>query len=298
MGSGKVPGGSNIYLNSPGGDLAAGIALGRLFRKGEMVVEIGRPFVHGQKEDPFLPAEICVSACAYAYFGGLYRFAPRGDRQFGIHQFYMSDTHVGDVGAIQQVSAQVVSYLEEMEVNPNVFSVASFAARDEVVWLTGAQMLQAGLANNGKLKLTAIYKLIQGTPYLVLDQQTYDGEHKITFTCGGSVVELTSYYIVGSERAKEIVSRGTRGYFEVDRQPELAEEQDAATAVNLSVVADRVVPLSFLGNIRGSASIGSWLNDLNGTHRYGFTIELDPVRGNVSDYYKNCVTMAPPSPPR
>ena len=100
-----------------------------------------------------------------------------------------------------------------------------------------------------------------------------------------------------NERTKEIISWGTRGYFEVDKQRALANEHGAARALNHSVNADRVVPRSFLASICGAAGVGAWLNDLNGTDRGRVTIAFNPVLGNLSDYCKDRAAMIHPSTP-
>jgi hypothetical protein len=294
MRAGKVPVGAIIYLNSPGGDLAAGLELGRLFRKGEMRIYIDKPLEVVQHEGKGTPQAICVSACAYAYFGGTYRMAPSGDHQFGIHQFYFGNTHMADVGSIQQASGTVVSYLQEMGIDPNVFLLASTADRSQVVWLTGPQMLQAGLANNGKDPLKATVKLAAGHPYLVLQQDTFEGIHKIGFECLGKQVMLTSFYMVGQQRAQEIVQRGIRSYFEVNERPVLIQEKDGVVASGQSVSSMRMVPLDFLRAMQSTESIGAWLDDMNGTHRYGFTIQLQPVWSDIQNYYRNCLEMPAP----
>jgi len=294
MHSGKIPPGAIVLLNSPGGDLVAGLALGRLFRQGEMRVYISKPYDVVKQEGSGAPAAICVSACAYAYFGGLYRMRPSGDHQFGIHQFYLGNTHTADVGAIQQASGEVVSYLHEMGINPDIFRLASTADRNQVVWLTGEQMLNAGLSNDGKEPLKASYKLVEGHPYLVLEQKTFEGTHKIAFQCLGEQMMLTSYYMVGHDRAEEIVKRGTRSYFEVNERPVLIQPKDGALPLNLSVASMRVVPIEFLRPLQSAESIGAWIDDMNGTHRYGFTIELKSVWPDIQDYYKNCLVMPAP----
>ncbi len=81
--SGQVPEGSNIYLNSPGGDLMAGLALGRLFRAAQMTTFIGRPVFMSSNNQAQVGAVLCASACAYAYLGGMWRWAPRSGAPLG-----------------------------------------------------------------------------------------------------------------------------------------------------------------------------------------------------------------------
>lgn len=289
MKSGQVPAGSNIFLNSPGGSLAAGLALGRLFRIGRMTTFIGLPpFVSGG--NPKLSSEpvICASACAYAYLGGMWRWAPTTGAPFGVHQFYLPNATTAKVGEIEAASGTVVAYLHEMGINPDVFTLASTAAPDHVVWLDGSEMLQLGVANNGATPVDAEYKLLAGIPYLVLDQQSRDGEHKIVMLCVPADVSLQAIYIVGRDRAAQIVSRGIRSYFSVDGKQPLPARSGSLNVVNGAVAFDTNVPKSFLGRLAGSRSIGAWVDDKNGALRTGFTMELGLVRSKIQNYYENC----------
>lgn len=289
MKSGQVPAGSNIYLNSPGGSLAAGLALGRLFRSGGMTTTIGRPpFVSDSNPKSSRENVICASACAYAYLGGMWRWAPTAGAPFGVHQFYLPKTTTANVGEIEAASGTVVAYLHAMGINPDVFTLASTAAPDHVVWLDGSEMLQLGLANNGVKPIDAEYKLLAGIPYLLLDQQSRDGEHKIVMLCVPADVSLQAVYIVGHDRAAQIVSRGIRSYFSVDGKQSLPASPGSLRVVNGAVAFDTNVPKSFLERLTGGRSIGAWVDDQNGRFRTGFIMELGPVRSKIQNYYENC----------
>jgi hypothetical protein len=89
----------SINLNSPGGSLIAGLRLGELFRENGYSTSIGggplKPqysvssvadFGGDQGNQEEVP-EICMSACAYAFLGGISR--DFGERtRYGVHQFY------------------------------------------------------------------------------------------------------------------------------------------------------------------------------------------------------------------
>lgn len=83
--------GDALVFNSPGGDLMAGLKLGKLLRKYKVKASIGRTVLdsyvtqdykwYAIKEDG-----ICVSACAYAFLGAVERHVE--ENQLGFHQFY------------------------------------------------------------------------------------------------------------------------------------------------------------------------------------------------------------------
>ncbi|MEM1148991.1 MAG: hypothetical protein AAGI03_00330 [Pseudomonadota bacterium] len=112
-----------VLLNSDGGDLSAGIALGRAIRASGMETRVGiyRPMDHP------LPGS-CLSACAYAFLGGTQRIlAP--ESQLGFHRFALDQGSAfqGDAGLVvgQLLSANVVSYIVEMGVDARLFTRAA-----------------------------------------------------------------------------------------------------------------------------------------------------------------------------
>jgi hypothetical protein len=290
MKSGQVPEGSNVYLNSPGGNLAAGLALGRLFRAAQMTTFIGLP-AFLSNDSPALARKpvMCASACAYAYLGGMWRWAPRSGEPFGVHQFYLPNTTTAKVGEIEAASGTLVAYLHEMGINPDVFTLASTAAPNHVVWLDGNEMLQLGIANNGVALIDAEYKLLEGMPYLLLDQNSRDGEHKIVLFCAPAAASLQAIYIVGHTRAEQIVARGVRSYFTIDGKQTLVADRGSLRGTNGAVTFYiRVLPKSFLGRLAKSHSLGAWVDDQNNMFRTGFRMELDPIRSKIQNYFENC----------
>jgi hypothetical protein len=287
---GRIPLGSNVYLNSPGGDLEAGLRLGRLFRASQTQTWVAaQPDGNGKQGSAY-----CASACAYAYLGGKFRIAPSSTEHYGVHQFYVPGTSVGDVSKIEQVSADIVQFLRDMGIDPGLFSVATAAAPTQVYWFSGEEMLQYGLANNGVLPMAVSYKLVMGTPYLLLDQDSHDGEHKITLLCSRGEVAIGALYIVGHERAQELVSAGRVSYLEVDERPVLPSSVAAegsppiAVVSNRAVAFDRQVDLKFLSDLLSAHSIGAYINHKNGTLRFGFTMSLSSAQEKLHDFYENC----------
>lgn len=210
-------------------------------------------------------------------------------RALGVHQFYLPDTTTAKVGEIEAASGLVVAYLHEMGINPEVFTLASFAAPDHVVWLDGSEMLRFGIANNGTAPIAAEYKLLGQVPYLVLDQNSSDGEHKIMLLCDPAGVALMADYIVGHDRAKQIVDRGLRAYFNIDDKQELAADSGSLAVTNNAVTFNlKVLPKNLLGSLVESHSLEAWVDDQNGAFRTGFRMQLDSVRSKLLNYYENC----------
>ena len=290
--SGRIPAESDIYLNSPSGDLGAGMALGRLFRAGSMTTHLGtpRPARHAQRE---VRAATCVDACTYAYLGGFYRWAPTGNDRIGLSADHAMGTKAGDPDPAQSHPSEVASYLKDMGIDPAALAPAPATSPGEVMWLMADRMISAGLANNGRLPLAAKYQPSPKTPSLVLSQVDRHGEHRMTLQCGPAGVTLTAYDLVGATRAREIVARGTRSYFEINEQETLTQQRDGASVADGSVMIARPYPPTRLVNLLFARSVGAWVGGRTSAFRYGFSFELGPVRSTLREYYQACWRAAP-----
>ena len=283
----KIPSGSDIYLDSPGGDLTAALALGRLFRAGSMATHLGAPRL--THRSPAIPrAAICVGACAYAYLGGLYRWAPTGNDRFGLRSFYATDPKTDDAAKVQQSSSDVVAYLKEMGIYPNVFTSALATSHDEIVWLSADQMFAKWLTNNGQLPLTAANQWSSGAPNLVLNQIVRGGVNRITLLCRPEGLTLTAYYMVGVSRARQIVAHGIRPHFEVDQQEVQPQQGGSASVLNEAVVISHPYTFAQLEQLLEARTLGAWVIDRTNAMRYGFIFGLDAVKSTIRDYYATC----------
>lgn len=127
-----------VYLNSPGGSLLEGMAIGRLLRDHGFDTEVGT-----RTSDLLRPAGgVCYSACPFAYAGGLRRGLATGS-SLGIHQAE-NRLPVPDESAFERrVHDDATAYLEEMGVSPRLYGLMAQVppgairrlSRDEAVGL-------------------------------------------------------------------------------------------------------------------------------------------------------------------
>jgi len=280
--SGKVPTGSDVYLNSPGGDLHAGIALGRLFRAQSIATHLGVPRRPSRSAQVSRVA-VCMDACTLAYMGGLYRWSPTGNDRFGALPMHTQ-------GNAPQPPDEADAYLKEL----NLTAEAQYGRKIQAdpSTLTGDEMINSGLANNGRLAPTVSYHMMGNAPLLTLGQSARDGQYRITLLCKPEGLTVTAYYMVGVERARKLVSRATRSYFEIDNQQTLPGDHDTFSATSESVMISRPVPFSQMTQFFSARSVGAWLADRGGAVRYGFTIYLESVRSRLQSYGEACAQMA------
>lgn len=133
--------GFQVLLDSSGGSLQEGIALGRRIRARGFHAVVGRH--DGVGLDPVKPGN-CLSACAYAFLGGVGRNVPEGSR-LGFHQFGLPGgaalpSAVGLVGG-QEVSGILLAYIIEMGVDPRLFVLASATPSTGMVYPSLEQRL-------------------------------------------------------------------------------------------------------------------------------------------------------------
>ncbi|WP_300443400.1 hypothetical protein [uncultured Mameliella sp.] len=138
--------GYSLHLNSPGGNLGAAIALGRLFRKEGIRTTVGRsaPMPDLPQYDQGIEGGVCESACVFALLGGTSRQV-EGD-ELGVHQFYSPDGGNIPTAATQQIMGQLVLYLIEMGISAELLTLASKIPGDQMHYLTEAELARLGIS--------------------------------------------------------------------------------------------------------------------------------------------------------
>lgn len=245
--------GNQIVLNSQGGNLGAGVRLGRLIRAADLTAIVGEPKRRadggGIYPYEFPTAGTCASACAYAFLGGTTRVLREGSR-LGFHRFYMGAQ--GASASAQQVSGQLVSYLVEMGVDPRIFAKASSEGADSMYWVDGNEAEDYDLITPygygdffmepyGKGVVAAAKRKTPPGPYDAVYQVTAycrDGAPKLLFTAtfapdrsAGFGLELDG--AVRDVSAERVATRmaGNTGYLEVVLSQRDADALARATSV-------------------------------------------------------------------
>src|SRR5262249_35994725 len=138
---GQTEGQIAIWLNSPGGNLFAGMQLGRVIREHGAWTYIinARTLRPGQR----------FSAATPGFLGGVHRFIDRGAR-YGVHRASLRvDGTSGqrDLGA--DLSAAVASYMREMGIDTRLLDLWMHAAPDEMYILSPREMRDLGVVSDG-----------------------------------------------------------------------------------------------------------------------------------------------------
>jgi len=177
----NIPYHSDILLHSYGGSLVGGMKLGKVMRKHLLRSNVGQLDL-SSKDQGSPKAGNCYSACAMAYLGGEYRFLMTGS-VYGIHRFYTDKQTKQDADLAQMMSALVVQYIRSMDVNTEIFTLASRAGRDEIVTPSPEMLVRLNVVNNGTKPAKWSIESVPHGIYLKGEQQTPNGTNKLMITC-------------------------------------------------------------------------------------------------------------------
>jgi hypothetical protein len=127
-----------VVFNSVGGNVGTALEIGRAIR------QMGMNTVQ-------LRSLECASACAFAFMGGVNRFAEPG--AIGVHRSSFGtaldgiDAEVA-VSAVQLHTAEVIEYLLEMDVDPAILQLALSYDANDIRYLSASEMVEFRLLSD------------------------------------------------------------------------------------------------------------------------------------------------------
>lgn len=211
-----VPAPTTVLFNSPGGNIAGAMEMGRLIRRLKLDTRVSAtlpPTLAGSTA----PAAVCASACALAFLGGVRRHVEPGAR-FGVHQFALAaGGNLGD-SATQGTMVRLAAYITDMGVDRRLLDIASLVPPDKMHWITQAQA-QTLRVDNAVRKLAAweLRAGAEGTPLMRVQQRAPEGDRVSTVVLqrsGDSVRVLVSVAL-----ARRSVQAESLALFPVGAQP-------------------------------------------------------------------------------
>jgi hypothetical protein len=129
--------GATVVLDSGGGLVDGGLALGRAFRRLGLATTVGRTVwlpgpANGGRRATLSPRAVCASMCAFAILGGVRRYVPDEARVL-VHQIWPSKLRedavaanytAGNMVRIQRELGQIARYTIEMGADIELFEIA------------------------------------------------------------------------------------------------------------------------------------------------------------------------------
>ncbi len=118
-----------VTFDSPGGSPYKAMDLGRLIR----LYGLGTVQIRSNE---------CASACALAFMGGTTRMAMAGS--IGVHRSSFTDPSSlatdDAVSSVQQLTAEIIGYMNEMGVDPSVLQLALQYGSNDIRYLSSSEM--------------------------------------------------------------------------------------------------------------------------------------------------------------
>lgn len=271
---------ATVYLDSPGGDLLAGIAIGKLIRKwGFSTGVMPRNLPEGMDNG------ICYSACVLIYSGGVYRsLSPKS--KIGVHRFSRDTTTKSDLDLAQVLSSRIIKYLVEMGIDVGLFERMSNTGKNRIDVISLQDALRLKLVNNGKLQQSWSIESLEGKGVLYLKgvQQTWRGVGKLLFTCDSKdLIYATAMYSKGS-----LIPSG-KYLLKTDKTEHDISGQILSNQSFYIVVFKPT--LEQYEAIAQASTIGFSILAMNPDLFYGFDLDITQRKTLIGDYMKRCIRL-------
>jgi hypothetical protein len=135
---------ADVYFNSPGGSLLAGMAIGRFLRERGFDTHVGTRTSNVRR-----PADgVCYSACPFAFAGGVQRSLRKGS-VLGVHRARNRVPLADDEAFERRVQADATRYLLEMGASPQLAELMRKVPAGGIRVLTREEATEFGLVNSG-----------------------------------------------------------------------------------------------------------------------------------------------------
>ena len=136
--------GTQVYLNSPGGNVGAAVSLGNLFRSRGVTAVVA-----GVTETGVSMPGSCYSACVYALVGASRRVVP-GRSRVGIHRMQAATEDL--TGSYERAehraaASTLMGYTARMGVDPSMIASAERTPSASIHVLTQRELRRWGVAN-------------------------------------------------------------------------------------------------------------------------------------------------------
>jgi len=298
-----------VVLNSGGGDVEAGLKMGRLIRQQKMWTQVGSrfPLMIGGNENipdqivPFIARPVsppfpgyCYSSCTLIMLGGAYRFVDYGSN-YGVHRFHYDNpvTNLADQAQID--SAEIVQYVAEMGVSADFMTEMVKKGGNDVTNLTPQRLAQLQITTPRWHTSWDITPVADNSGFFLQGKITDPwGAHEIAVTCypkgnripsqpaqaqaqpqSGQTKDppllLMSFALDPGARAKaqDVVGAVQEYVFETDDDWEPVPDSDVAQRATVMGPANRLTAAVEFGQ--------SALNYLSNVKHVGFAFMLDPA---------------------
>lgn len=273
-----------VYLDSPGGDLSAGLRIGRILRKRDATVTVGK------LTDSYQPAPAgCYSACAFAFLGGSYRYVPEGS-EFGVHRASSLTPRPSDLALGQIIAAKIGAYIREMGVDSELLDLTVKAGADSIYRLSKSELERLRVTNNGRKAPVWSIEVIAGGTYLRGVQESLYGTGKMSIICAGQQIFMMSSYTAAG-KAQDIANGGWAHSISIGRDLLPLPDPSRVSASGEFLNSQFELTPKVVRQMIGSDSVGHTMQlDRSAQTFVGYRISVDSAsRERFDTYLGNCI---------
>ena len=274
----------NIYLDSPGGNLLAGMELGKVLRLASAHTNIGK-LVNGQ-----IKSGACMSSCSLAFLGGVYRFIASGS-VFGVHRISTTLAPTSnDLDTGQILSAAISNYIRDMDVDPALFDRMVQAGKNEIYVLTPAETKALEVVNDGRKPSQWSIEANKDVQYLKGVQYTMHGMGKAIFYCIKGNLIFHSIYEAGPN-ASALATGSWEHSMLVDHKQLLPlSKPDSILNDNGYINAQFLLNKKQIGSFYIANSIGHSMQSTRESPTFlGYEVDIDePSSKRIRGFIDNC----------
>lgn len=218
-----------VYLNSQGGNLIAGLKLGKILRKYRATTLVAKYRHTGKSRNSPRVYEIdpgaCESACAFAFLGGYYRLMYSNQSKLGVHRFWStSGPKVDDLDSGQVMTTAIVNYLSEMQVDPALMNHVVSAGKNEMKHLDYGIMRKLNVTNDGRALPQWSIEIGKNGAYLSGYQNIRIGDGSVVMMCDAGRIVMLTRAQVGSRSAQMIIDERFTPHFMVKKNGDQAPD--------------------------------------------------------------------------
>jgi ATP-dependent protease ClpP protease subunit len=133
--SGHIKDWGMVVIDSPGGDVASALAIGRIIRDRSFLTDVAQ-------------GSSCASACIFVLAAGVDRSAYG---KIGLHRPHFNDAFFSDLSPAEarekysQLEIKIHDYLHEMGMPDRLYAAMMQVPSDDIKWLSPAQIHEFGL---------------------------------------------------------------------------------------------------------------------------------------------------------
>ena len=272
-----APGGE-IYLNSTSGNRLEAMRLGRLIRSLGLITHIGSPSQPGS----------CISACAFAYLGGQYRFMNTSDT-FGVHSFYRSQGEDQEftLEESKDVATRMTDYMREMGVNTRLFKYMSSSIKSEIILIDKPTLQSLSVVNDGIIRSSMERLEKDGVPYIHTTQHDYKGHHSLNLYCDRQTATLRGVGMVG-------ISQPELQLDAINQQGIAIGDEHKPTPGTLEIGSDAItysfsISQDLAKNMATASKLGIYLQPKSESFTLGFqVIQTQDSKDIMKHFVNNC----------